>query len=241
MNYLFSKRQKNIRRRIIEICYKRKFSHIGSCLTSVDIIDEIYNFKKKNEKFILSNGHAGVALYVVLEKNGIITSEIVESFNVHPDRNSKYGIDVSSGSLGQGLPIAVGIALANKKKNVYCLLSDGECMEGSIWEALRISYQQKLKNLYIVINANGFGGYGSVLTPNLIRMFQGLGYKSKVINGHNKFEIKQSLKSKTKDRPKLIVAKTEVNQFSFLKGLDAHYYLMNEEDYKLAMNLLKSK
>lgn len=239
MNYLFSKRQKNTRRRIIEICFKRKFSHIGSCLTSVDIIDEIHNLKKKNEKFILSNGHAGVALYAVLEKNKLITKEIGEKLNVHPDRNLKLGIEVSSGSLGQGLPIAVGLALADRGRQVYCLVSDGECMEGSILEALRIAYLAKLDNLNVVVNANGWGGNGPIDFTYLVHFLEGFDYDAKIINGHDFEKIRQALQSKTEGVPNLIVAETKSDQLPFLRGLDAHYYVMNDTDYKNAMSILE--
>lgn len=238
MIYLLSERQKKIRKRIIEICHKRKFTHIGSCLSAVDIIDEIYKVKKTNEKFVLSNGHAAVALYAVLEANGIITPKIAECLNVHPDRNSEHGIDVSTGSLGQGLPIAVGFALADRKRQVYCVVSDGECMEGSVSESLRIARISKLNNLNIVVNANGWGGNGSIPTSDLIRMLDGLGYDTKIINGHDLLKIKQALTSKVMGMPNLVVAETKVDQLPFLEGLDAHYYLMTDEDYKVAMKIL---
>ena len=239
MRYLFSERQKRIRKRIIEICYKRKYTHIGSCLSAVDIIDEIYKVKKTNERFVLSNGHAGVALYVVLEANGIITSETAESLNIHPDRNSRYGIDVSSGSLGQGLPIAVGMALANRRKNVYCLISDGECAEGSIMEALKIAYIEKLNNLSVIVNANGWGGYGQISLSYLIHIIEGFGYNVEVIDGHDSEKISQSLKQRSKDIPNLVFAETKSDQLPFLNGVDAHYYLMNDVDYKTALELLE--
>lgn len=238
MVYLLTDRQKKTRKRIIEICHKRKFIHIGSCLSAIDIIDEIYNIKKKNQKFVLSNGHAGVALYAILEINKIITPEIAESLNVHPDRNPKLGIDVSSGSLGQGLSIAVGFALADRKRQVYCIVSDGECMEGSVSESLRIARMSKLDNLNVVVNANGWGGNGSISTSDLIRMLDGLGYDTKIINGHDLLKIKQALTNGVKGMPNLIVAETKVDQLPFLKGLDAHYYLMTDEDYKAAMKIL---
>lgn len=165
-------KNKDLKRRIIEISYSRKLSHLGSCLTAVDIIDEIFKIKKPNEKFVLSSGHAGLALYCVLEKqqedNCIACNDANQSIpiyrtthscrrptaeemfkhhGVHPDYCKECVIDCTSGSLGHGLPIAVGMALANRSKNVYCLISDGECSEGSIWEAFRIIQEYKLWNL----------------------------------------------------------------------------------------------
>lgn len=238
LDYL-TENQKILRRRILEICFKRSFSHLGSCLSCVDIIEAIYKVKRNDEKFILSNGHAGVALYAVLGKNGLIKPADAEKLNVHPDRNPSLGIEVSTGSLGQGLPIAVGIALADRKKDVYCLISDGECMEGSIWEALRIAHEQKLSNMKIIVNANGWGAYRSISLAILLHMFKGFGYKPIIIDGHNIEEIKHYLKINKKKTPILLFARTKVNQFPFLKGLDAHYYLLNQKDYETALKLLK--
>ena len=139
--------QKQTRKRILEISHASKLSHLGSCLSAVDLIDAVYQVKERKEKFVLSNGHAGVALYVILEKHGLVDGQSLERLHVHPDRNPDLSIDVSTGSLGHGLPIAVGMALADRKRFVYCTISDAETNEGSIWEALRIASEQKLVNL----------------------------------------------------------------------------------------------
>src|SRR6185369_8330334 len=107
-----TKEQKRLRKRIIELSHSSRLSHIGSCLSVIDLIDEIYSSKKPNEKFILSNGHAGIAWYVILEKYGFLPEKKIKNLNIHPDRNLKHDIHVSTGSLGQGLPIALGMALA---------------------------------------------------------------------------------------------------------------------------------
>ena len=157
-----------LKRRILDISYKLKLSHIGSCFTAVDIIEEIYKIKKPDEKFILSAGHAHLAHAVVMEKYGIIkdAEENIVKHGIHCERAG--GCDVSTGSLGQGLPIAVGMALANRGKNVYCLISDGECAEGSIWEAIRISVEQNLTNLFVYLNYNKWGAYREI--PEMPRL-----------------------------------------------------------------------
>lgn len=204
---------KHLKRRIIDISYKHKLSHIGSCLTAVDIIKQIYDIKKPDEKFVLSSGHAGLALYVVLESvGGRDAKDIFNHHGVHPDRCSVCGLHVSTGSLGQGLPIAVGMALADRSKDVYCLISDGECAEGSIWEALRITQEQKLDNLFIYANINGWGAYREITVESRLHE-QLMEYRVKCIF-------------------------TTSDQLPFLKGLDAHYYTMNEEDYEIAKKLL---
>lgn len=237
---LLTREQRDTRRRILEISYRRNLSHIGSCLSSVDLIDAVYKIKKKNEKFVLSNGHAGVALYAILEKNELIKNRnITSSLNVHPDRNPKIGIDVSTGSLGQGLPIALGIALANKKENVYCLISDGECAEGSIWETLRIASEYKITNLKILLNSNGWGAYDSIDLDKLKERLKTFGYGIKETEGHNMKDLIETLSSLPNNTPTIIFAQTSVSQFPFLNGQNAHYYTMKENDYKDALSLLR--
>ena len=231
--------QKRLRRRILEISYERKLSHLGSCLSAVDIIYAVYMTKKDDERFVLSSGHAGVALYVVLEERGLLAPSFINDLHIHPDRNQKIGIDVSTGSLGQGLPIALGLALADRNKNVYCLISDGECSEGSVWEALRVGIEQKLGNLKIVVNANGWGAYNPVSLPLLLKRINGFGYKAKIADGHSVDGLSRLLVLRSDSRPLLIFARTDVEQFPFLKGQDAHYYVMGSEDYESAKDILK--
>lgn len=209
-------KNKALKKRIIKISYKHKLSHLGSCLTSVDIIKEVYDVKKINEKFVLSSGHAGLALYCVLESMGGRSAEdIFNHHGVHPDRCNLCGLDVSTGSLGQGLPIALGMALADRSKNVYCLISDGELMEGSIHEVLRIKKVKNIDNLIIYLNFNGWGAYKRI----------------------NKDYIADIQKMYEKE---LIVVSTNASQLPFLgEGVQPHYYVMNEVDHKVAMEILK--
>lgn len=200
-------RNEDLKQRILDISYDNKLSHLGSNLSAVDIIQEIYEQKKPEEPFILSSGHAGLALYVVLEsQGGRSAEEIFKHHGVHPDRCSECGLSVSTGSLGQGLPIAVGMALSNRQQNVYCLISDGECAEGSIWESLRVADEQKLDNLQVYVNMNGYGAFGAIdqekLTRRLLAFY-----------------------------PPINIYHTTVEQAPFLKGLEAHYYVQKPEDY----------
>lgn len=156
---------KKLERRIIDISYKRKLAHISSCLNAVKIIDKIYDEMKPNDKFVLSQGHSFLAQAVVLEKRlGLDAEKLSEEHGVHPNKNSKEGIWVSTGSLGHGLAIAVGMALADRKKDIYVVVSDGELAEGICWESLRIANEQKLTNLKVTIIANGYSAYGKVDT-----------------------------------------------------------------------------
>lgn len=201
---------KRLKKRIIEISHKHKLSHLGSCLTAVDIIDEIFFLKQPHEKFVLSSGHAGLALYVVIESRGGKNAEnIFTHHGVHPDRCSDCGLDCSTGSLGHGLPIAVGMALADRTKNVYCLISDGEFAEGSITEALNVCRQLKLSNLKVYLNLNGWTAYRKIqVAPST---FAAAGIR---------------------------VRETNVEQLPFLKGLDAHYHTMTDNEYRQAMEVL---
>ena len=149
--------------RIIEISKKHHLSHLGSSLTACDIIDEIYKIKKDDEPFILSSGHAGLSLYCILEKYyGFDAEKLYLKHGTHPHRDLEDKIYCSTGSLGVGLGVAVGMALADKSKNVYCLISDGECFEGSIFEAANVINKYNVKNLKVYINWNGFSAYDSV-------------------------------------------------------------------------------
>jgi len=239
---------KELKRRIIEISYKKKLSHIGSCLTAVDIIDEIFQTKKPGEKFILSSGHAGLALYVVLEKYQEpyrkSAEEMFDHHGVHPDRCISCGIDCSAGSLGHGLGIAVGIALADRSKNVYCLISDGEITEGSIWEALRIAAEEKLSNLIVIVNHNGWGAYGES-SSYYFSALHALYYTMKYETGRIKTQKRYLLEEINKKRyyhPLFIVASTAIYPTgtypTWLQGQLAHYKVMNEEEYKKALEVI---
>lgn len=232
--------QKKLRIRILELSHESNLSHLGSCLTAIDLIDAVYKTKKKDEKFILSNGHAGIAWYVVLEKYGYFKDpKIINTLNVHPDRNINHDIHVSTGSLGQGLPIALGMALANRQKNIYCMLSDGECTEGSVWEALRVGWEKKVQNLKLILNANGWSAYNTVNLSHLAKRIMAFGYEIRKVDGHDSKQILESLRKSYDKNPTLLFAYTSVEQFPFLKGQDAHYYIMNKKDYILANKLLK--
>lgn len=198
----------SLEKRILEISYKNKSAHLGSCLTAVGIMDKIYKKKRVQDKFILSNGHAFVALAVVLEKyEGKNAEELFMRHGTHPTRNIKDGIWCSTGSLGMGITVAVGMALADRTKDIYVLLSDGELTEGSCWEALRIASEQKLKNLKVFINANGYSAFGRI-DPKLI-----------------KAKLKYFFPS--------FVIKTSMSKYpNWLQGVSAHYFVIDEQKYK---------
>ena len=148
---------------ILDISYRNKLSHLRSCLTALPIIEEIFDKKNPGDKFVLSAGHAALALFAVNERrNGKLAQEAWDHHGTHPDRCDECLLDCSTGSLGHGLGISLGIALSERSKKVYCLISDGECMEGSIWEAIRVAKEQRLNNLIVYVNLNGTGGYKEI-------------------------------------------------------------------------------
>ena len=138
----------NLKKRILYIAYKNKLSHLGSYLSSVAIIDDIFLKMKNDDIFILSSGHASLALYVCLEKYKNIDAEFLfEKHGGHPHRDEENFIYCSTGSLGLGITVALGRAVANPNRKVHVLISDGECAEGSVWEALSFAQINKLTNL----------------------------------------------------------------------------------------------
>jgi len=204
----------NLEKRILEISYTHKLSHLSSNLSSVNIIDEIYSIKEENEPFVLSNGHAGLALYVVLEKYYKINAEkLHKTHGVHPNRDLQNKIFYSTGSLGCGLPAACGMAIANRNRNVYCLISDGEMFEGSIYETLNFVKKYKIDNLKIYANVNG---YSALAQFNIFDIIQNLK------NLYSNIEIR------TTDYV--------YNEFPFVKGLDGHYNTLTEKEMEIIKN-----
>lgn len=222
------------RLKIIKIVYRADESHLGSALSSTDIIEAVYQTKKENDKFVLGAGHAAAALYATLETHGLLKKPDLKKLGNHPVRNTQNHIDVSTGSLGHGLPIAVGLALADRKKRVFCCISDGECDEGSTLEALRIGAENKLTNLILILNFNGFSAYKKTDEGKIKAIIAAFGWKITEVDGHNLTNLKKTLSLKTKF-PRLIFARTKVDQLKFLEGIDAHYYKMTETDYREAL------
>ena len=146
-------------KRCVELLYKHRLSHVSSCLNTVDLLDDIYSRRKSNEPVILDNGHASVAHYVVLEKYfGHDAEKLLKKHGVHASRDMAHGIWVSNGSLGQAATVALGMALADKTRNVWLVLSDGGCMEGCVYEVNRIA-SHHAANLKIAVIYNGYGAY----------------------------------------------------------------------------------
>lgn len=201
-----------LEKRCIELTYGHNMTHLGSVLTAVGLIDKIYLAKNKDDKFVLSSGHAFLAHAVVLEKNGVGDADsLIERHGTHPNRDPLNKIWVSTGSLGQGLPIAVGMAVARPEIDIFVLVSDGELAEGSCWEALRIAGELRLENLKVVVNANGYSALGKTdvdMLDTRLQMFY----------------------------PCLVVRTDLFKYPEWLQGVTAHYLALNDEQYKELMN-----
>jgi len=194
-------------RRIIDITYKEKISHLSSTLSAAPILEEIYAQRKDDEVVILSNGHAGLALYCILEqKYGVDPVALLHKHGIHPGKDLDNHLYCSTGSLGSGLPIAVGHAIATPNKKVYCMVSDGECAEGSIWEALRFIQERPLDNLEVYVNINGLGAYDKIDVDYLVQRLQSF-------------------------LPRIHIRKSEPYKWSFAQDLLTHYYVLKPEDY----------
>lgn len=196
-----------LEKRIIDISFKEKLGHLSSTLSAAPIIEQIYKNKQPDEKFILSSGHAALALYCVLEQFENIDAEyLFHKHGVHPHRDIEDKIWCSTGSLGMGLTVACGYALADRTKQVHCLISDGECGEGSIWEALRFITEAKLDNLQVHVNVNGMIAYDFIDKEYLINRL-------------------------TAFLPSIHIHESDPPDWTFASGILTHYYILKQEDY----------
>lgn len=259
---------KNIRRGIIECVYSAQSGHPGGSLSCVDILTVLYfnqmHIDEKNPKAdsrdrcILSKGHASPALYSTLAERGFFDKAELRNFrNInsflqgHPDMNKVPGVDMTTGSLGQGLSVANGIALSSKIDKagirVYCVLGDGELEEGQIWEAAMTSAHYKLDNLCVIVDNNGLqidGKIENVMNPAPIAMkFKSFGFETIEIDGNNISQLLDAFETakQVKEKPTVIIAKTIKGKgVSFMED-DAgwHGKAPNEEQYIKAINELK--
>ncbi len=232
----------NIRRNVLRLSYKYHWGHIGSALSCVDILMVLY-FKvmKKTDRFILSKGHAAMTLYSILLEKGQLTKKEIAKLGEHPDKNEKLGIWCSTGSLGHGLPIGLGMALAGRK--TFVLLSDGEFDEGSNWEAIKIASGHKI-DITAIIDFNDLQAYRKLPygAQILAKRLKSFGWKAQIIDGHNYSAIIKALKFKHKNTPYAIIAKTIKGKgIAFLENqLESHYLKLNHNSLKEALNFLTS-
>ena len=264
------KKARNIRKNIVEMVYSAASGHPGGSLSITDVLTTLY-FKELNvdvkdpknenrDRVVLSKGHCSPALYATLAEKGFIPEEDLKTFRKidsylqgHPDMKKIPGVDMTSGSLGQGLSVANGMALAAKldKKDyrVYCIMGDGEIQEGQVWEAAMSSCHYKLDNICVIVDNNNLqidGSVDTVMNPYPIdKKFESFGFNVLVIDGHNYEKIIKAFETarNTKGKPTAIIAKTTKGRgVSFMENQAGwHGKAPNEEQYNIAMGELKGE
>jgi transketolase len=252
---------KQIKIKALELYHKAHAGHIGSSLSCIDLISSLYLTQiKEDDEFILSKGHAAVALYTTLHFTGKLTKNELESYYkegtklpAHPAPHAIKGITFATGSLGHGFPLGCGIAharkLQHKKGYVFVLLSDGETNEGTSWEAAHFAARHKLDNLMILVDKNKIQGINTTAqvlgdTANF-KKWENIGFDVKEINGHNLVELVNTvdeIRMHRNGRPKMIIANTIKGKgVSFMENtVDWHYWPMSDEQYKQAVNEIKN-
>lgn len=259
-----------IRKHAIDGVYSAASGHPGGSLSISDILSVLYfdemNVDPKDPKnplrdrFVLSKGHCAPALYGALAEKGFIPKEDIKTLRKsdsylqgHPDMKAIPGVDMSTGSLGQGICTANGMALAakldNKDYRVYAILGDGELEEGQVWEAAMFASHYKLDNLTAFVDFNGLqidGDITEVMNPTPIdKKFEAFGWNVLVIDAHNFDEIKDALKTakETKGKPTVIIAKSIKGKgVSYMENNAAwHGNAPKEEDYIIATKELDAK
>jgi transketolase len=264
---------KQMRRIILQHSKRANVGHVGSCLSVVEILFALYERVLRvpsledpdRDRFILSKGHAALALYAALALKGWLANSDLDSFcangsllGVHPECQVP-GIDFSAGSLGHGTSIAAGAALAaimqHSARRVFCLISDAECTEGSVWEAVMFSAHHRLHNLTVIVDLNGQQALGrtqDVLDlPNLKERWQAFGWRVTQVDGHSLDELSSSLSAASRpgDTPHVVLARTIFGRgVSFMmegraltqthlpdQAINWHYLPMSDDEYRFAM------
>ena len=258
-----------VRKAIVEQVYRAGSGHPGGALSIADILTVLY-FNQMNidpdkpddinrDRLVLSKGHASAALYAVLAERGYFSKDELKNFRKlgsmlqgHPDMKKVPGVDMSSGSLGQGLSVANGMAIASKLDGrgykVYCIVGDGEIEEGQIWEACMTSSKFKLDNLCLIVDNNNLQIDGKVTDVKssvypIKDKFESFGFEVFEVDGHNIDEIIMTLQKvrQVKGKPTAVIAKTIKGKgVSFMENnVDWHGKAPKEEEYNVAMKGLE--
>lgn len=252
---------KKIRKSILYMTHYSFSSHVGSCLSIVDIlyvlyfrvldIDPMNPAYKDRDKFILSKAHGSAALYATLAERGFIEKDYLNKYFVddgklpgHLDMEKTPAVEISGGSLGHGLSIGVGMAVANKrdkkKGKIYVLIGDGESNEGSVWEAIMLASTLKLDNLTAIVDFNKLQSVGRtnevINQHNMPERWRAFGWETSEVDGHDIEKLENSFKA-SQIGPKAIIAHTIKGKgVSFMENkLEWHYKSVNDEEYGLAV------
>ncbi|KAB1438125.1 transketolase [Candidatus Galacturonibacter soehngenii] len=264
MNY--EAKAKELRAEILKMLYECQSGHPGGSLSCVEMLMALYygtmKIDPKNPKmedrdrFVLSKGHACPTLYAILADLGYFPKEdlkrlrqIDSHLQGHPDCTKTPGVDINTGSLGQGISIAIGLALAAKKAeadyNIYTVIGDGECQEGLVWEAAMSAAHYKLDNLVVMLDYNGLQIDGSnedvMSLGDITNKFKAFGFECFEVDGHDIDKIKTVLDTKVYNKPKFICCNTVKGKgISFMENQSGwHGRPMTEEEFKLAMKELE--
>ena len=253
----------SLRFKIIENSHKSKTPHLGSCLSCIDTLVVLYwnilnidpkkPFSPERDRFILSKGHAAPALFFTLGEKGFFNKSNLDEygkdgsfFGEHPPA-PKYlpGIEAATGSLGHGLPMGVGMALAKKvlntKFDVFVIISDGECNEGSIWESAMFAAAKGIDNITVIVDYNKWQATGrsadTLFLEPLADKWRAFGWHTCEVNGHEFFELASALEAgKKKQKPSVIIAHTIKGKgVSFMEDDNNwHYRIPTSEEVELA-------
>ena len=259
-------RSKELRKNVLAMVSVGKRGHIGPAGSIVEILRVLYDswlsFRPNEpdwldrDRFILSKGHGCLAFYSCLSEVGLLDEKYLDTFEEsgsmllgHPVINKKIGIEFSNGSLGMGLSLGIGVALGLLKKHidrhVYVLIGDGECNEGSIWEACMAAKSYELSNLTVILDHNKFQQTGSnkdiLKTENLSNIWRGFGWNVLETDGHNLSSLYECFEKKFNNNiPKIIIANTIKGKgFSFSENNNEwHHSVLTEKLYNLALEEL---
>ena len=258
-------KSKELRKMLLTMIYKAQSGHPGGSLSATDIISTLYfhtlRLNPKNPKwedrdrFVLSKGHVCPVLYSALIMKGFIDEDVLGTLRKqgsilqgHPDMKRCPGIEISTGSLGQGISCAVGMAIAGKRDKkdyrVYTLVGDGECGEGQVWEAAMAANKYQLDNFTVIIDNNGLqnDGFAKDIMPtlDLEKKFEAFGFQTVRIDGHDVLQIEAALdfmQTQKNGKPKCIVCNTVKGKgVSFMENVPKwHGVAPNDEEYAQAM------
>ena len=259
-----------IRKNILDMAFYAgaSSSHFGGALSISELISYLFSFKmnidKKNpqwedrDRFILSKGHACLAYYSALCEIGFISKDELKTFEKddtnllgHPVLNKELGIDFSNGSLGMGLSIGLGVAISGKRKKknfkVYVVLGDGECNEGSVWEAAMAAPNFELNNLFAIVDRNNFQQTGSnneiMDLRDMKSKWESFGWHAEEIDGHDLGKIHNYFcDMQNVDKPKVLIANTIKGKgFSFSEGNNEwHHAILTKKMYEKGLEELKN-
>jgi len=223
---VLKKKAKQLRKDVLDQALEEGECHLGGSFSEIEILISLYDsILKPEDKFILSKGHASIPFYLLLKERGYNPE-----MKTHPDLDEKNGIYATTGSLGHGLPMGLGMAMARKKLKkegkIYVLMSDGECQEGTTWESALIASHHKLDNIVAIVDRNYIQALDrteNVLSlGNLGNKFAAFGWETTSINGHLFDELSYAFSKKVVEKPHVIIANT-------IKGKGISYMENNPE------------